>query len=210
MAETTIVHLLRHGEVHNPSGILYGRLPGYHLSTNGRAMASAAADFFSERMIATVYASPLTRAQETAEPVAKRHGLPIITDERLIESGNVLEGKSVSLKHLARNPVNWRYLWNPFTPSWGEPYTEVVARMWAAVERARDENGGREAVCVSHQLPIWVTRLHAEHRRLWHNPQSRECALGSVTSFTFTGDELASVSYAVPARRPVREEDAAQ
>jgi broad specificity phosphatase PhoE len=210
MAEITIVHLLRHGEVHNPSGVLYGRLPGYHLSANGRAMAAAAADFFSERMIATVYASPLTRAQETAEPVAERHGLPIITDERLIESGNVLEGKSVSLKHLARNPVNWRYLWNPFTPSWGEPYTEVVARMWAVVERARDENGGREAVCVSHQLPIWVTRLHAEHRRLWHNPQSRECALGSVTSLTFTGDELASVSYVVPARRPVREEDAAQ
>ena len=210
MAETTIVHLLRHGEVHNPSGILYGRLPGYHLSANGRAMAAAAADFFSERMIATVYASPLTRAQETAEPVAERHGLPIITDERLIESGNVLEGTAVSLKHLARNPVNWRYLWNPFTPSWGEPYTEVVARMWAAVGRARDENGGQEAVCVSHQLPIWATRLHAEHRRLWHNPKSRECALGSVTSFTFTGEELASVSYAVPARRPVREEDAAQ
>jgi broad specificity phosphatase PhoE len=142
--------------------------------------------------------------------VAQRHDLPIITDERLIESGNVLEGKSVSLKHLARNPVNWRYLWNPFTPSWGEPYTEVVARMWAAVERARDENGGQEAVCVSHQLPIWVTRLHAERRRLWHNPKSRECALGSVTSITFSGDELAGVSYAVPARRPVREEDAAQ
>jgi broad specificity phosphatase PhoE len=82
--------------------------------------------------------------------------------------------------------------------------------MWAVVERARDENRGQEAVCVSHQLPIWVTRLHAEHRRLWHNPQSRQCALGSVTSFTFTGDELAGVSYAVPARRPVREEDAAQ
>ena len=210
MAETTIVHLLRHGEVHNPNGILYGRLPGYHLSATGRAMAAAAADFFSERMIATVYASPLTRAQETAEPVAERHGLPIITDERLIESGNVLEGTAVSLKHLARNPVNWRYLWNPFTPSWGEPYTEVAARMWAAVGRARDENAGQEAVCVSHQLPIWVTRLHAEQRRLWHNPKSRECALGSVTSFTFTGDELASVSYAVPARRPVREEDAAQ
>lgn len=210
MAETTIVHLLRHGEVHNPNGILYGRLPGYHLSATGRTMAAAAADFFSERMIATVYASPLTRAQETAEPVAERHGLPIVTDERLIESGNVLEGTAVSLKRLARNPVNWRYLWNPFTPSWGEPYTEVVARMWAAVERARDENGGQETVCVSHQLPIWVTRLHAENRRLWHNPKSRECALGSVTSFTFTGDGLTGVSYAVPARRPVREEDAAQ
>ena len=210
MAEKTIVHLLRHGEVHNPEGILYGRLPGYHLSAAGRAMAASAADFFSERIIATVYASPLTRAQETAQPVAERHGLPIVTEERLIESGNVLEGSAVSLKQLARNPVNWRYLWNPFTPSWGEPYTDVVARMWASVERARDENSGQEAVCVSHQLPIWVTRLHAENRRLWHNPNSRECALGSVTSFTFSGDKLTGVSYAVPARRPVREEDAAQ
>ena len=210
MAETTTVHLLRHGEVHNPNGVLYGRLPGYHLSATGRAMADAAADFFAERIVATVYASPLTRAQETAQPVAGRHGLPIVTDEGLIESGNVLEGTAVSLKRLARNPANWRYLWNPVTPSWGEPYTEVVARMWAVVKRGRDENRGQEAVCVSHQLPIWVTRLHAEHRRLWHNPKSRECALGSVTSFSFSGDELTSVSYAVPARRPVREEDAAQ
>lgn len=210
MAETTVIHLLRHGEVHNPDGILYGRLPGYHLSATGRAMAGAAADFFSERTVASVYASPLTRAQETAQPVADRHGVPIVTDERLIESGNVLEGTAVSLKRLARNPANWRYLWNPFTPSWGEPYVEVAARMWAVVERARDENGGREAVCVSHQLPIWVTRLRATGRRLWHNPKSRECALGSVTSFAFTGDELASVSYAVPARRPVREGDTAQ
>lgn len=210
MAEKTVVHLLRHGEVHNPEGVLYGRLPGYHLSANGRAMAVAAADFFAERMVATVYASPLTRAQETAQPVAERHELEIVTDEGLIESENVLEGTTVSLKHLARNPANWRYLWNPFTPSWGEPYNKVVARMWAVVERARDANSGQEAVCVSHQLPIWVTRLHAERRRLWHNPRKRQCGLGSVTSFTFTGDELTGVSYAVPARGAVREEDAAQ
>ncbi|MBO0805793.1 MAG: histidine phosphatase family protein [Nocardiopsaceae bacterium] len=208
MTDTTVVHLLRHGEVHNPGGVLYGRLPGYHLSATGRAMADAAADFFSERMVATVFASPLTRAQETAEPVAARHGLEIVTDERLIESRNVLEGTAVSLRYLARNPANWRYLWNPFAPSWGEPYAEVAARMRAAVERARDASRGAEAVCVSHQLPIWVTRLAAERRRLWSNP--RECALGSVTSLTFTGDELTGVSYAVPARRQVREEDAAQ
>jgi len=210
MAETTIVHLLRHGEVHNPSGILYGRLPGYHLSATGRLMASSAADFFAERSVAAVFASPLERAQETAQPVAERLGLDIVTDERLIESRNVLEGKSVTLTRLALNPVNWRYLWNPFTPSWGEPYQQVVDRMWAVIERARDAARGREAVCVSHQLPIWISRLAAEHRRLWHNPKSRQCALGSVTSLSFTGDELSGVSYAVPPRRQVRDPDAAQ
>jgi broad specificity phosphatase PhoE len=210
MAETTIVHLLRHGEVDNPSGVLYGRLPGYHLSATGRQMATAAADFFSERPVATVFASPLERAQETARPVAERLGLEVVTDERLIESGNVLEGKTITLTRLALNPVNWRYLWNPFTPSWGEPYQQVVDRMRAVVERARDAARGREAVCVSHQLPIWISRLAAEHRRLWHNPKSRQCALGSVTSFTFAGDDLSGVSYTVPPRRQVRDPDTAQ
>jgi broad specificity phosphatase PhoE len=210
MAETTVVHLLRHGEVHNPSRVLYGRLPGYHLSANGRQMAAAAADFFAERPVAALFASPLERAQETAQPVAERLGLEIITDERLIESANVLEGKTVTLAQLALNPLNWRYLWNPFTPSWGEPYQQVVARMRTVIERAREAARGREAVCVSHQLPIWISRLAAENRHLWHNPNSRQCALGSVTSLTFSGGELREVSYAVPPRRQVRDPDAAQ
>ena len=210
MAEITVVHLLRHGEVSNPNGVLYGRLPGYHLSGNGRLMAAAAADFFAERPVAALFASPLERAQETALPVAERLGLEIVTDERLIESVNVLEGKTVTLARLALNPSNWRYLWNPFRPSWGEPYPQVVTRMRQVIDRAREAAPGQEAVCVSHQLPIWVSRLAAEHRRLWHNPNNRQCALGSVTSFTFDGDELAGVSYAMPPRRQVRDPDTAQ
>jgi broad specificity phosphatase PhoE len=210
MAEITVVHLLRHGEVHNPDHVLYGRLPGYHLSANGQLMAAAAADFFDGRPVAAVFASPLERAQETAKPVAERLGLTITTDEGLIESGNVLEGKSVSLAGLAVNPANWRYLWNPFLPSWGEPYTQVVARLRQVVDRARETARGREAVCVSHQLPIWVSRLAAENKHLWHNPNTRECALGSVTSLSFDGDVLTGVSYAVPPRRQVADRDKAQ
>jgi len=210
MAEITVVHLLRHGEVHNPDHVLYGRLPEYHLSANGRMMAAAAADYFDGRPVAAVFASPLERAQETAQPVAERLGRQITTDDRLIESGNVLEGKSVSLASLAVNPLNWKYLWNPFTPSWGEPYVQVVARVRQVIDRAREAARGQEAVCVSHQLPIWVSRLAAENKRLWHNPNSRQCALGSVTSFTFDGDELTGVSYAVPPRRPVANPDRAQ
>jgi broad specificity phosphatase PhoE len=210
MAEITVVHLLRHGEVHNPDHILYGRIPGYHLSANGRQMADAAADFFDGRPVTALFASPLERAQETAQPVAGRLGLPITTDDRLIESANVLEGKAISLAGLAVNPLNWRYLWNPFEPSWGEPYTEVVARVGLVIDRAREAARGKEAVCVSHQLPIWVSRLAAEHRRLWHNPSSRVCALGSVTSLSFDGDVLTGVSYEVPPRREVADRDRAQ
>src|SRR5579859_5149356 len=210
MADITVVHLLRHGEVHNPDHVLYGRLPGYHLSANGRMMAAAAADFFDGRPVAAIFASPLERAQETARPVAERLGLQIVTDDGLIESGNVLEGKSVSLASLAVNPLNWRYLWNPVKPSWGEPYTEVVARVRQVIDRARDASRGQEAVCVSHQLPIWVSRLAAENKRLWHKPNTRQCALGSVTSLTFDGDQLTGVSYAVPPRQQVADPDRAQ
>ena len=210
MAEMTVVHLLRHGEVHNPNGVLYGRLPGYHLSANGQMMAAAAADFFDGRPVAAVFASPLERAQETARPVAERLGLDIVTDDRLIESENVLEGRTITLAQLALNPLNWRYLWNPFRPSWGEPYPQVAARMRQVIDRAREAGRGREAVCVSHQMPIWISRLAAENRHLWHNPNSRQCALGSVTSLTFESGELTGVSYAVPPRRQVADPDRAQ
>jgi broad specificity phosphatase PhoE len=211
MAEITVVHLLRHGEVHNPSGVIYGRLPDYHLSDTGRLMAVAAADYFAERPVVAVFASPLDRAQETAKPVAERLGQQIATDERLIESWNHFEGKAFGISDGSMlSPRNWRYLWNPFQPSWGEPYRQVAARIRAVMDDAREAARGQEAVCVSHQLPIWVTRLAAEGRRLWHDPRRRQCALGSVTSFTFAGDELTGISYAVPARRQVREGDAAQ
>jgi broad specificity phosphatase PhoE len=210
MAEKTVVHLLRHGEVYNPEHVLYGRLPNFHLSDLGRLMADAAAEYFADRDVVALFASPLERAQETAQPTARVRGLEVQTDAGLIESGNVLEGKTISLARLGLNPLNWRYLWNPFTPSWGEPYQEVANRVWQVVERARDAARGHEAVCVSHQLPIWITRLKAEKRPYFHNPNKRQCALGSVTSFSFDGDALSGVSYAVPPRRQLTDAGAAQ
>jgi broad specificity phosphatase PhoE len=211
MSDSTIVHLLRHGEVENPQHILYGRLPGFHLSANGRLMAGAAADYFAERPVAAVFSSPMERAAETAGPVAERLGLPVVTDERLIEAANRFEGLAFGVGDgLLRHPAYWPCLANPFRPSWGEPYRDVVTRMLAVMEAAREAAAGAEAVCVSHQLPIWATRRLAEGRPLWHNPATRQCALGSVTSFTYSGNQLAGVSYTVPARRQVPQGDAAQ
>src|SRR5215472_10549235 len=157
MSDTTVVHLLRHGEVENPAGIIYGRLPGYHLSATGRLMASAAADFFAERAVVAIFSSPLERAQETARPVAERLGLPIVTDDRLIESWNHFEGLRFGVGDGAlKNPAHWQRLINPFRPSWGEPYRDVAGRMLSVMADARETAAGREAVCVTHQLPIWV------------------------------------------------------
>lgn len=198
--ELTVVHVMRHGEVHNPGGVLYGRTPGYHLSELGRQMAERVAEHLAGRDIAHVVASPLERAQETATPVAKAHGLTLATDERLIEAANVFEGKTFGVGDGAlRRPANWKYLRNPLRPSWGEPYVDQVVRMMAAIGAARDAARGHEAVCVSHQLPIWVVRSFAERRRLWHDPRRRQCTLASLTSFTFSGEEIVSVGYSEPA-----------
>ena len=197
----TTVHLMRHGEVHNPTGILYGRLPDFHLSELGRKMAERAAEFFADRDVVTVIASPLDRAQETAAPIAERLGLEIGTDERLIEAENYFQGKRFSVGDgVLKRPSVWPRLYNPLRPSWGEPYGEQVARMTAALEAARDKAAGHEAVCVSHQLPIWVTRLAAEHRRLWHDPRRRQCSLASVTSFRYVGARLVGIDYQEPAK----------
>ncbi|MDQ4021922.1 MAG: histidine phosphatase family protein [Actinomycetota bacterium] len=196
----TVVHLLRHGEVHNPDGILYGRLPGFRLSDVGVRQAEVVADYLSDHDVAHVVASPLQRAQQTAEPIAARHGLDVVTDEGLIEASNVFEGTEIAVGDgTLRNPRHWPKLYNPFRPSWGEPYREIASRMLAAAYRARDRATGHEAVCVSHQLPIWILRRRLDQRRLWHDPRRRQCSLASLTSLVFVGEELVEVVYTQPA-----------
>jgi broad specificity phosphatase PhoE len=196
----TVVHLLRHGEVYNPSGILYGRLPGFHLSEHGHNQAEIVAKALADADITVVHASPLQRAQETAAPVVAAHDLPVITDERLIEADNRFEGKTVSVGGGAlRVPRYWPLLRDPFTPSWGEPYLRIAHRMLAAVHSARTEAEGHEAVCVSHQLPIWTLRRFVTGQRLWHDPRRRQCALASLTSLVFIGTELTQLQYSEPA-----------
>src|SRR5215470_2236921 len=87
--QTTIVHLVRHGEVANPNGILYGRLPGFGLSEDGQIMAKAAADYLAGRDITVLRSSPLERAVQTAEPIAEQLGLTIEIDERSAEERRV-------------------------------------------------------------------------------------------------------------------------
>lgn len=201
MAETTTIHLLRHGEVYNPEKVLYGRLPGYVLSDLGHEMAGRAAVALRDEDVALIVSSPMERAQQTAAPIAEVHGLDIAIDDELIEAENVFEGQRVSVGDgVLRQPRTWRHLYDPFTPSWGEPYAQVAARMQRAIDRARAKVPGRGAVLVSHQLPIWVARLSAEGRRLWHDPRSRQCTLASLTSLTYEGDELVAITYTEPSR----------
>jgi broad specificity phosphatase PhoE len=196
------VHLVRHGQVHNPDKVLYGRLPHFRLSDAGERMAQAVADYFVAEQIPVhrVIASPLERAQQTAAPIAAAFDLPVDTEQRIIEAGNIYEGEP--LQSGAKDfihPRNWWRLRNPWTPSWGEPYREQAARMWAAINDAAAATPNGDTVMVSHQLPIWVARVAFTKGSYVHDPRKRECALGSVTSFTFEEGKAVSMSYASPA-----------
>ncbi len=197
----TVVHLLRHGKVHNPSGILYGRLPGYSLASSGRAMADAVAAHLEDADITYLAASSLVRAQETAAPLAAAKHLTVTTDDRVIEAGNAFEGMKVAVGDgVLREPRYWLKLRNPFRPSWGEPYLQIAHRMLGAVYSAAAAADGSEALIVSHQLPIVTIRRYLEGLRLWHNPSSRECSVASLTSLTFVDGVFAELAYSEPAR----------
>jgi len=198
---SSTVHVARHGEVENPQKILYGRQPGWRLSNRGQEMAQVLGEWSKSIDLGALHVSPLQRAQETAAPIARAHGIEITTDERLIEAGNIFEGKSFEPgSGILKHPTAWRHLYNPWKPSWGEPYGEQINRMFAAIFAAHKAANGKDAIVVSHQLPIWITRSAIEGRSMLHDPRKRECTLASVTSIHFDDEGVISgLSYSEPA-----------
>lgn len=200
------IHLTRHGEVFNPQGILYGRMPGYGLSERGFEMAERVAEALpaNDPHIRALVSSPLQRAQETIAPLARTLDLPVTIDERVIEAQNDFEGTRVTKDSLLRDPRSLFLVRNPLRPSWGEPYLDQALRVRAAMMTLRArlleiarEKGLEEVsgVIVSHQLPIWSTRLWTEGRPLAHDPRKRQCALASITSFSDRSGTLDGVEY---------------
>jgi broad specificity phosphatase PhoE len=192
------VHLVRHGEVENPKGIIYGRLPGYNLSERGKAQAEATARFLGGADVGAVWSSPLERARETADTIAASHELDVVIDHRLIESDTTLEGIGRTLGAFLRSPGRWWSLRNPMRPSWGESFAEIKARMLEAVWEAVAAAGGRDVVIVSHQTPVLVARRALTRGRRPPWLALRPCATGSVTSVELDGQRVVSTAYFEP------------
>ncbi len=196
------IHLVRHGEVHNPDGVLYGRLPGFHLSESGVRMAQLAADELVAQGydVKAVMSSPLERAQESAAPIASAFGRPVTVNESLVEASSRLEGGrfEMNLGILAK-PGAWRFLVNPLRPSWGEPFTSVASRMMSLIHSVARESVSGDVVMVSHQLPIWMVHRSVSGAKLFHDPRKRRCSLSSITSFEVRDGVLREVGYSEPA-----------
>ena len=187
-----VIHLVRHGEVHNPTRVLYGRLPGFRLSDLGQRMAEAAVGALAGHPVTALYASPLQRVQESAAPWAEAFGLEVHTEERLIEPTNRLNRRTLA------DPRHWHLLRNPRTPSWGEPFTSIATRMLAAMTETCERTDSGEVVMVSHQLPIWMVHRAVVGEPLAHDPRKRRCALSSITSFAWQGGAFTEIGYQEP------------
>ena len=194
-----LIHLVRHGEVYNPDGVLYGRIEGFGLSELGHRMAELAAASLAGHPVTALMASPLQRTQESAAPWAERFGLEIVTDARLIEPTNTFQGVNIR-RELRRRPLLARYLINPLKPSWGEPFVSIQGRMMAAVADADASVESGEVVIVSHQLPIWMVARTVAGKPLATDPRRRRCALSSITTIARRGDHFIEVDYQEPAR----------
>jgi broad specificity phosphatase PhoE len=196
------IHLVRHGEVYNPGGVLYGRLPNFHLSDTGKAMAKAAADELKSMKadVRAIYISPLIRTQESAKPIEELFKIDGQLDEHLIEPWNVFEGKKLSVKAVATRPHWWWHFRNPAKPAWGESFIDIIQRMNHAIITASQSVDSGDVVIVTHQLPIWAMHLHVAGERLMHDPRKRRCALSSITTFELQEDGLVEVGYRDPAK----------
>lgn len=179
-----LIHLVRHGEVHNPTRVLYGRLPEFHLSERGRRMAALAAESLSGHPIASVMASPLIRTRESAQPWLDLFSLELGIDDRLIEPSNLFEGSNIR-RAIRANPLLAHRLINPWKPSWGEPFTSIADRMMTAVADAHTSVERGEAVLVSHQLPIWMVARTVQGKPLATDPRRRRCSLSSITTLAW-------------------------
>lgn len=190
------VHLVRHGEVNNPGGVLYERLPNFGLTEYGRTLAESAVRHVPLDTISALVVSPLQRARESMAPWESATGMTATIDERVIEPWNEFRGLRMNGgRELLSRPDLWKFLANPLRPSWGEPYREIAQRMLAAMRYAVDSVDGGDVVIVSHQLAIWMVQRAMSDKSLAHLPGTRRCSLSSVTSFQVHPADFVEYDY---------------
>lgn len=142
----TTIYLIRHAAYENPKGIMHGRSPGFPLSKEGKKQAETVARMFAKKPIVAVYSSRLLRAHQTATIIAKKHGVSIWTDERLLDIRTPLEGKPLS--YIGKLDS---YFYRPeFIAAGGETLKELFDRMDHFLKQKAADHPREHIVVVSH------------------------------------------------------------
>lgn len=191
-----LVHLIRHGAVRNPDGVVYGRLPGFPLSEEGRRQASRAADRLAGRPLVAVYTSPLERAVATAREVAARHGLEPQAREDLLEWEVPSHWVGTPWSDLPQEELD-EYLHHPLRSSFPEDLESLARRLAGAVREAHARHPEGEVAVVGHQDPLQAARLALTGRDLSLLHEIPKPGHGAVVSL-HPGDPWGEVAHWEP------------
>jgi broad specificity phosphatase PhoE len=208
----TTLHLVRHCDVQNPEGVLYGHLPGFRLSEKGVRQAHALGEFFAARPVREIYASPLERAQQTAHIIASYlDSVPVVTTPELVEARFGLYLQGIKPKDVPLRRPLWfvHMVWPGLLPN-DESVAAMAGRVRAPLSRLLRDFPGQEGICVSHGDPIQAFWVESEMRHAYalHRLQ---CAKGGMLSLDYQDDKLVSRRYRPPGELgvPSAEADAA-
>lgn len=195
----TRIHLVRHCDVENPRGVLYGHLPGFGLSEKGVRQAHALGRRLATSGARQIYSSPLERAQQTAHIIAAYlDGVPVTTTPELVEArfGQYLQGVRPR-DVLWRRPLWLVHMVRPGLLPNDESVAEMAARVRAPMERLVRDHPGQGGICVTHGDPIQAFWVEADGRSAFalHRLQ---CAKGGRLEVDYRGDRLVARRYAAP------------
>jgi broad specificity phosphatase PhoE len=195
----TRIYLVRHCDVANPEGVLYGHLPGFHLSERGRGQAHALGRYFTSKPVRHIYSSPLERAQETAAIIASYlDSVPVTTTPELVEARFGLYLQGVRPRDVIwRRPLWLVHMVRPGLLGNDESVREMADRVRAPILRLLHEHPGSGGICVSHGDPIQAFWVEAEGRSALalHRLQ---CAKGGMLVLDYQGERLVGLSYRPP------------
>jgi broad specificity phosphatase PhoE len=195
----TPVYLVRHCDVENPAGVLYGHLPGFGLSARGVRQAHALGRFFAATQVRQIYTSPLERAQQTAHIIASYlDGVAVTTTPELVEAqfGRYLQG--VKPRDVVwRRPLWLVHMIRPGLLRRDETVPQMAARVREPIDRLLRDQPGAGGICVSHGDPIQAYWVEAEGRSPFalHRLQ---CAKGGMLELEYEADRLVAKTYRPP------------
>lgn len=142
----TTIYFIRHGDVHNPDGLIYGRLPNFNLSEKGRKQIEETANFFKNKTIDEIYASPLARTKESAEIIQKALGVKDLhTSDQLIEVRTGYQGEKFNVLDNLQSEVYFK----PLNQT-DETIEQLAKRMLTFVNHIIKEYEGKHIIALSH------------------------------------------------------------
>ena len=199
MQQRLRLYLVRHCDVANPHGVLYGYLPGFGLSAKGLSQAESLGQRLGGQPVRVIRTSPLERARQTTSIIARHLDNPeVVVDDDLVEARFGLYLQGIRYAEVPwRRPLWWVHMVYPGLLRRDERVGAMAGRVERSLERLLESVGDGTGVCVSHGDPIqafWITYLHRHPWALHH----LQCAKGGLLALDYESGKLVKVTYVPP------------